>query len=134
MMSRPMQLMRAVTACTLALMFALPVGLAAQTHVVSPSELQKEVLATTQTRQKNLKTVEDFLTSPAAGKALDTAHMDPQQVRTAVSTLNDSELAQIASQAEKVQHDFAAGALSERDLLIIILGIAALVLIIVAVR
>ena len=42
--------------------------------------------------------------------------------------------AQLASRAEKAQADFAAGNLSDRDLLIIVLAVAALVLIIVAVR
>jgi hypothetical protein len=60
--------------------------------------------------------------------------MDPRQVKTAVSTLNDQELAQLAARADKAQADFAAGNLSERDLILIILGIAVLVLIIVAVR
>jgi hypothetical protein len=60
--------------------------------------------------------------------------MDPAQVKTAVSTLNDAELAQLASRADKAQADFAAGRLSDRDLIIILVAIAALILIIVAVR
>ena len=60
--------------------------------------------------------------------------MDPQRVKAAVSTLNDQELSQIASRAEKAQADFAAGTMSERDLLLILVAIAVLILIIVAVR
>ncbi len=60
--------------------------------------------------------------------------MDPQQVKTAVSTLSDQELAQLSAKADKAQCDFAAGNLNDRDLILIILGIAILVLIIVAVR
>jgi hypothetical protein len=52
----------------------------------------------------------------------------------AVPTLNDQELTQIASRAEKAQADFAAGTMGERDLLLILVGIAVLILIIVAVR
>jgi hypothetical protein len=48
--------------------------------------------------------------------------------------LSDAELAQLASRAQKAQADFAAGDLSDRDLIIIILAVAALILIIVAVR
>ena len=70
----------------------------------------------------------------AAAKALKSAKMYTQQVKTAVSTLNDQELAQLAARADKAQADFAAGNLTERDLILIILGIAVLVLIIVAVR
>jgi hypothetical protein len=69
-----------------------------------------------------------------AQKALKTAHMNPEQVKTGVASLSDAELAQLASRAEKAQADFVAGTLSDRDLLLIILGIAALVLIIIAVR
>ena len=48
--------------------------------------------------------------------------------------MSDQELEQLASKADKVQADFAAGKLSDRDLLLIILGIAALALIVVAVQ
>jgi hypothetical protein len=40
----------------------------------------------------------------------------------------------LAARADKAQADFYAGNLTERDLILIILGIAVLVLIIVAVR
>ena len=60
--------------------------------------------------------------------------MNPQAVKSAVATLNDQELAQLASRASKAQSDFAAGNMSDRDLLIILVAIAALILIIVAVR
>ncbi|MFB3812804.1 MAG: PA2779 family protein [Terriglobales bacterium] len=128
------QFLRRLLACTLVIVVAGCPGLLAQGHVVSPADMQKEMLAATQARQRNLDTVTRFLSSPKAGKAMKSARMDPEQVKTAVATLNDEELAQLASRAEKAQADFAAGALSDRDLLIIILGIAALVLIIVAVR
>ena len=125
---------RVVIACILATIFAVPPSLLAQTHVVSPSELQKEVLAATQARQRNLERVKRFFSSEPATKALNSAHMDPAQVKTAVSTLSDAELSQLATRAEKAQTDFAAGTLSDRDLIIIIVAIAALILIIVAVR
>jgi hypothetical protein len=125
---------RAATACVLAALFVVPTGLMAQTHLVSPAELQAQVLAASQTRQRNLDKVEQFFSSTAATKALGNASIDPQEVKTAVSSLNDAELAQLASRADKAQQDFAAGDLSEHDLLLIILGIAVLVLIIVAVR
>jgi hypothetical protein len=51
-----------------------------------------------------------------------------------VSSLNDEELARLAARADKADTDFAAGRMSDRDLLWILVGIAALILIIVAVR
>ena len=74
------------------------------------------------------------MSSPIAEKALKSAHIDAKQVKDAVSQLNDQELAQLASRANKAQADFAAGSLSDRDLIIILVCIAALILIIVAVR
>jgi hypothetical protein len=55
-------------------------------------------------------------------------------VKNAVSTLDDAELAQLAQRTHKAQADFAAGTLSDRDLIIILVAVAALILIIVAVR
>lgn len=128
------QSVRVVTACLLATIFAVPPSLLAQAHLVSPSELQKELVIATQLRQHNLETVKQFVSSDLAKKALKSAHMDPEQVKGAVSTLNDQELAQLAARANKAQADFVAGNMSDRDLIIIILAIAALILIIVAVR
>jgi hypothetical protein len=123
-----------VTTCVLITLFAAHAARGAQDHVVSPSEIQKAAVAATRGRQQNVETVTQFLSSPQAKQALRSAHLNPTQVKTAVSTLSDQEVAQLASRADKAQADFAAGDLSNRDLLLIILGIVALVLIIVAVR
>ncbi len=132
------QAARVATACVLATFFAVPQGLVAQaiapSHIVSTADLQKAAVAATQTREHNLQTVQTFLSSEQAVKALKGAHMDPQQVKTAVSSLNDAELAKLAARADKAQANFAAGNLSDRDLIWIIVAIAALILIIVAVR
>jgi len=123
-----------MVALVLATLFFIPSDLLAQGHVVSPADLQKQVVSASQTRENNLQTVQKFLSTPTAEKALKGARMDPQQVKTAVSTLSDQELAQLSAKADKAQSDFAAGNLNDRDLILIILGIAILVLIIVAVR
>jgi len=125
---------RVLTACVLVTFFLLPSEALAQSHVVSPADLQKEIVKSTQARQHNVDTVRQFLSTPRAEKALKSAKMDPVQVKTAVSSLNDEDLAQLAVRADKAQADFAAGVLSDRDLILILLAIAALVLIIVAVR
>ena len=130
------QTVRAFMACTLATVFAVPQSLMAQAtaHVVSPGEMQHQMLVTAQARQRNLDTVRNFLSSPRATKALETAHVSPEQIKTSVASLSDAELAQMASRAEKAQSNFAAGSLDTRDLVLIILGMVALILIIVAVR
>lgn len=134
MLTPSWQFCRVVTASVLVTVFAVQPSLPAQIHVVSPAELQEEAVSATRARKHNVETVTNFLSSPKAEKALRSAHMDPTQVKSAVSSLSDQELAQLASRADRAQIDFAAGTLSDRDLLIILLGMAALVLIIVAVR
>ena len=123
-----------LVATLLIALYAAPSPLMAQSHVASPADIQKQVLGAGQTRQINEDTVKQFVSSPQAAKAIKAAGMDPERVKAAVSTLSDQELAQIASRAEKAQADFAAGTMSERDLLLILVAIAVLILIIVAVR
>jgi len=59
---------RVVTACVLATIFAVPQNLMAQAHVVSPRELQRQAVTTSQARQQNLEIVTRFLSSPTAAK------------------------------------------------------------------
>src|SRR5690242_6803 len=128
------QSFRLLMAITLAGVLAVPQNLAAQAHVVSPQDLQKKALEQSQSREQNLETVNKFLSSPTASEAMKIAGADPQQVKTAVSNLSDQELAQLASRAQKAQADFAAGNITDHDLLVILIAIVALVLIIVAVH
>ena len=125
---------RVVTACLLCAVFGISQNLVAQTPIVTQEELQKAIVAATQSRQQNIQTIQQFLSSPTAQKALTSAHMNPQQVKQAVSGLSDDELARLASRTSKAQADFAAGRMDDRDLIIILIVIAALILIIVAVR
>ena len=125
---------RLATACGLTFLFAVPQNLVAQTHVVSPADLQKAAVAATQARQRNIETIRQFLSTPAAEKAMQSLHINPAQVTQAVSSMSDEELANLAQRANKAQADFAAGNLSDRDLIIIAILILALILIIIAVR
>ena len=128
------QFVRAFTACVLAVVFAIPQDAYAQNHVVSLNELQRATVASTQARQRNIETLRQFVSSPTAEKALRSAHIDGKQVSDAVSRLSDQDLAQLAARASKAQADFAAGHMTDRDLIIILIAVAALILIIVAVR
>jgi hypothetical protein len=46
---------RALVACILVAIFAVPPSLLAQSHVVSLADLQKELVASTQMRQHNVE-------------------------------------------------------------------------------
>ena len=128
------QSFRLLAQCFLITAFVLPSSLLAQSHVVSQADIHKELINAKQTRQKNLQKVERLMASDEALKALESARVKPEQVNAAISTLSDVELARLADRADKLDQDFAAGRLSDRDLLFVVLGIVALVLIIVAVR
>jgi hypothetical protein len=106
----------------------------AQDHVVATSDLQRDVAASTATRQKNQAQVEKFISSPEAQRALKSAHLDAGQVKNALPQLSDEEMAELSARSQRAQTDFAAGNISDRDLLVILVAIAALILIIVAVR
>jgi len=116
----------------LVITFALPPSLRAQ-HVVLPTDLHKELVNATETRTRNREKVSELFSSKEAQHALKGAGMDPGQVKTAVATLSDAELAQLAARSDRLREDFAAGKISNRDLLIIIVAIAVIILIIVAV-
>ena len=126
------QSVRLLAACSLLTLCAK--GTLAQSHVVPQTDIHKELVNAGQTRQQNLQKVKGLFSSNETRKAMETAKISPEKVDAAISTLSDDELARLASRADKVDQDFAAGRLSDRDLLIVLVGIAALILIIVAVR
>ena len=111
-------------------------GWAQDAHVVPSSELHAQVVAAGQSRQENLSRLVRFFTGDAADKALQSAHLNGNQVHNAIAMLNVEELARLAVRAEKAHSDFAAGALNNQELtyIIIALGTAVLILIIVAAR
>ncbi|HWC76497.1 MAG TPA: hypothetical protein VG778_03495, partial [Blastocatellia bacterium] len=92
-------LIRIPVLCVLIALFTVPPNIQAQSHVVTQADLHKELVNATQARKNNLEKVTHLFSSDAAVKALKSAKVDPAQVRAAVSTLSDSELARLASRA-----------------------------------
>jgi t-SNARE complex subunit (syntaxin) len=126
---------RVLIACFFTSLFALaPQNLAAQTHVVSPSDLQQATVASTQTRIANVAKLSQLLSSPVGQKALKEAHVEATQVTNAVANLSDQDLARLAARADKAQKDFAAGAITDHLLLLIVIAIIIVVIIIIAVK
>jgi hypothetical protein len=130
-----------VKMCALMLGMAAALGLAGiptraqdSHHVVSLSDLNKDAARPAQTRQSNEEAVRTLLSSEPGQKALKTANLDYQKVDKAVGQLSDEDLAKLAERSRKAQNDFAAGRLSDRDLLWIILIIVAVLIIALAVR
>jgi hypothetical protein len=103
-------------------------------HAVSPNQLREDVQKASDTRQANERAVREMFASDQAKDALKSAGIDYRQVDQAISQVNDEDLARMAQRSHEVNHDFAAGRLEDRDLLIIVLVAVAVILIIVAVH
>lgn len=101
-------------------------------HVVSLSDLNKDAARPAQTRQSNEEAVRALLSSDSGQKALTSAGVDYQKVDKAVGQLSDEDVAKLAERSRKAQNDFAAGRISDRDLMwiiVIALGIIVLALV-----
>ena len=105
-----------------------------QDHVVTFDELKRDAAQPAELRHAHEAAVKDFLSSAPAQKALKSAHLDFEQVNQAVGQLSDEDLAKLAERSREAQKDFAAGRISDRDLLWIILIIVAVLIIALAVR
>jgi len=105
-----------------------------QQHVVSLSDLNKDAARPAQTRQSNEEAIRTLLSSDQAQKALKSANLDYQRVDKAVGQLSDEDLAKLAARSRQAQSDFAAGRISDRDLLWIIVIALAIIVLAVALR
>jgi uncharacterized protein (UPF0147 family) len=131
------------TWCSRALVFGILFSLAGtpsrsqgqeKQHVVSLDELKRDAARPAEVRQANEAAVKNLLSSENGQKALKSANLDLQKVDKAVSQLSDADLVRLAERSRQAQKDFAAGNLSDRDLLWIILIIVAVLIIALAVR
>ena len=110
----------------------VPVGAQDKQHVVSLSDLKQDAARPAQTRQANEEAVRTLLSSDQAQKALKSADLDYQKVDKAVGQLSDEDLAKLAERSRRAQRDFAAGRISDRDLLwIIVIALGIIVLAVV---
>ena len=102
-------------------------------HVVSSKDLQQEVLRSSQARSERLARVEKFFSQAPAKQALEKANIEYEQVRDAVRMLDDEDLERLATRTDRIQSDFAAGALSNQDITYIIIALVTAVVILVIV-
>jgi DNA-binding PucR family transcriptional regulator len=118
----------AVLAAVLAVLLLAP-AVRAQDHLVSPDALQQQVQANAATRQQNINTVTNFLSTPIAERAMQSHHYDPVKVRSAIPTLSDEELANLASRASDAQQKFSAGVLGVGVLTLLILIVVVIIVV-----
>ena len=103
-------------------------------HVVSLGELNKDAARALETRQANEEAVRTLLSSDQGQKALKSAKLDYQKVDQAVGQLSDEDLAKLAERSREARAEFAAGRVSDRDLLWIIVIALGIIILALALR
>ena len=106
----------------------------AQEHVVTSSDLRKDVSHAAQTRRTQEAKIEAFLSTPQAKRALASANIDYKTVEKGVSLLSDREVAELSARAEKARKDFAAGSLTNEQITYILIALATAVIILVILK
>lgn len=117
----------------LTILSALPSQAQSGDHIVSNNTLQQQLETHSNARQQSIQTVTRFFSTPLAQRAMKIEHISPTQVKKAIPTLSDSELANLSSRANQAQQQFSAGALSTDQMLLLIV-ILLIVVILVAVH
>lgn len=133
MHSEHTRFVRAIMTAVFAAALTVPASFAAPApqHLVTPGQLQQSTESASQARQRNIQELHQFLSTPEAQKAFERARVNPEEVKNAVSGLSDQELAQLSQRSEKAQRDFAAGAISMEEMILIIVAIILVILLIV---
>jgi hypothetical protein len=103
-------------------------------HVVSRGDLNKDAARPAQTRQANEEAVRTLLSSEQGQKALKSANLEYQKVDKAIGQLSDEDVARLAERSRQAQADFAAGRISDRDLLWIIVIALGIIVLAIALR
>lgn len=103
-------------------------------HVVSLDELKKDAARPAAARQANEAAVRELLSSEQGKQAMKSAKVELRQVDKAIGQLSDEDVAKLAERSRQARADFAAGRISDRDLLWIILIILAVIILALALR
>jgi preprotein translocase subunit SecF len=119
---------------SLVCVWSVPARAQDKEHAVTSSQLRSDLQKAAENRQANEAAVREMFATDAGKQALKSAGIEYQKVDQAISQVNDEELARLADRSRDVQKNFAAGRMSDRDLLIIIVIAVILIVVIVAVR
>jgi len=103
-------------------------------HVVSLGELNKDASAPAETRRANEADIRRLFATVDGQKALKTVNVDYAKIDHAVSSMSDEDVARISSRARELDRDFAAGNLSDHDLLVILVVALIVIILIVVLR
>jgi hypothetical protein len=119
---------------SLVCVWSVPARAQDKEHAVTSSQLRSDLQKAAENRQADEAAVREMFATDAGKQALKSAGIEYQKVDQAISQVNDEELARLADRSRDVQKNFAAGRMSDRDLLIIIVIAVILIVVIVAVR
>jgi hypothetical protein len=122
---------QALLVTVLSSLMIVPQDAFAQQHVVTSSDLRQAVVNASQTRQAQEAQLENFFSSDQARQALRSANIDYKVVQNGIHLLSNDELARLSARADQAQRDFAAGTMTDRDLLWIVIALALLLIIVV---
>jgi hypothetical protein len=111
-------------------LLAGPQSALADEHVVPLTELHQKVQRTAAERTRNIQDIERVLSYPAARAALERSHVNTGQMKTAVSTLSDDELARLADRARASEKDVQGGLIVG---ILALIGLVVVIIIVVAV-
>ncbi|MGH9327036.1 MAG: PA2779 family protein [Terriglobia bacterium] len=132
MLSHTKRLLVLIFTCSFALLLVTQ-SLHAQEYVVPASTLHQALMSSAAVRKNNIRKVETFLSSKRVQNVARKSGYDLKEVKQAVPSLSDQELARLAKTTQATQSDFAAGALSHEEVAGIIV-VAAIVVIILAIK
>ncbi|MEO5894403.1 MAG: hypothetical protein ABIS06_01735 [Vicinamibacterales bacterium] len=125
-----MRLVRRTLAVFLAVLVVAPVA-SAQDHVINKSALDKAVQARVAQDQSDREAITALLARPEVRGVAAKAGLSLEKASTAVSTLQGSDLRELASQARQVNSDLAGGAstvvISTTTIIIILLVVILIV-------
>ena len=119
---------------SLVCVWSVPARAQDKEHAVTSSQLRSDLQKAAENRQADEAAVREMFATDAGKQALKSTGIEYQKVDQAISQVNDEELARLADRSRDVQKNFAAGRMSDRDLLIIIVIAVILIVVIVAVR
>ncbi len=109
-------------------------GRAADDHVLTSSDLNTVIQKASQARENDLAKVRKFFSSEPAAHTLQNFRLDPVKVESAISQLDDRELARLAARTEQLQNDLAAGALNNQQITYILIALATAVIVLIIVE
>src|SRR5262245_23641088 len=125
---------KTLTVLSIALVSPVAGQALAEDHLVSREAARERVLDAAAQRTQSLATLDAALSSPQAAEAAAAVGADTAQLRAALPTLSDSEIAALATRAEALQSDPVAGLDDDiKTLLIIFLIVAIVILVLQAV-